>query len=441
MGTLPATSEAASSSFNRPPRAESADVAKIEARRKLLFEQMMDNPGNLDIAFEYAALSSQVGDLEGAIATLERMLIFAPGLPRLQLELGVLYFRLGAYATAQTYFQAAASGTDVPPQVREKVDEYLLAIERNSDGTALAGSVTAGLRYQSNANNGPGSQFVTLNGLDYVLSDSARKTGDVNAFMTGDFTGIFDLPRQGEQFKVNLRSYVEAYRDRHDLNLAYAELAAGPSYDLNRFGLEGHALDLYGIAGGGILSGDPLNSVFGAGALLGVRASTDVFYGLRGEYRHETYYNSADHPRLDEKSGDRFQAQFLSTYRLSSALSIGLSAIVDRFDAEVASNAYWQYGGVIGTSIDFESPLSALPGTWNFGLSTQVTARNYDEPDPMISNEAQSTTRWSVNLTQTIPLDRDWAALIQASYQTSWSNYDTSEFDNATISLGLRKVF
>jgi cytochrome c-type biogenesis protein CcmH/NrfG len=61
----------------------------IEARRQALLQQMLQDPSNLDVAFEYASLSSQVGDYEAAISTLERMLIFAPNTPRLQLELGI----------------------------------------------------------------------------------------------------------------------------------------------------------------------------------------------------------------------------------------------------------------------------------------------------------------------------------------------------------------
>ena len=68
----------------------------IEARRQALLRQMLQDPSNLDVAFEYASLSSQVGDYEAAISTLERMLIFAPNTPRLQLELGMLYYKLGA---------------------------------------------------------------------------------------------------------------------------------------------------------------------------------------------------------------------------------------------------------------------------------------------------------------------------------------------------------
>src|SRR5262245_27501977 len=63
---------------------------EIEARREALLRQMLANPSDLDVAFAYANRSSQVGDYEGAISALERMLIYAPNTPRLQLELGVL---------------------------------------------------------------------------------------------------------------------------------------------------------------------------------------------------------------------------------------------------------------------------------------------------------------------------------------------------------------
>jgi hypothetical protein len=35
---------------------------EVEARRDALLRQMLANPSNLDLAFEYATLSSQVGD-------------------------------------------------------------------------------------------------------------------------------------------------------------------------------------------------------------------------------------------------------------------------------------------------------------------------------------------------------------------------------------------
>ena len=75
---------------------------------------MLQDPSNLDVAFEYASLSSQVSDYEAAISTLERMLIFAPNTPRLQLELGILYYKLGSYEVARTYFAQVVANPSVP---------------------------------------------------------------------------------------------------------------------------------------------------------------------------------------------------------------------------------------------------------------------------------------------------------------------------------------
>lgn len=82
---------------------------EIEARRESLLKQMIARPNDLDLAFEYAQLSSQVGDYEGAISTLERMLIYSPNTPRLQLELGVLYT-----ASARTTWPAPISCRPLP---------------------------------------------------------------------------------------------------------------------------------------------------------------------------------------------------------------------------------------------------------------------------------------------------------------------------------------
>lgn len=432
---------AATPDYNRPPRASAQEVGRIEERRAALFQRMLDNPGDLDAAFEYAALSSQVGDLEGAIATLERMLIFSPGLPRLQLELGVLYFRLGAYETARTYFDAAVAAKDVPDEVRQKVGGYLLAIDRKGSGTGYGGSYSIGTRYQSNANSGPASSFVTLRGLGYELSDDATSAPDLNLFASGEIRSTFDLPAQGVEFRLNVQGHGEFYRDRTELNLGLLEVTAGPSFDLNRFGLEGHTLDLYGIGAAAVISSQPFLASYGAGVLLGARPTTDVYYGVRGEYRRETFFNSDDHPTMDEKSGDRLQLQLATSYRLTPSISVGLAGIADRFDAETAYNTYWQIGGVAGLSVDYASPIDTLPGAWNTALSSQLSRRVYDEADAMISTDPQETTKWAVTLIQTIPVKADLAAQIQAGYQRAWSNYDTSEFDNVFVSFGLKKVF
>ena len=69
------------------PTIRGADLDAAEAKRQVLFKQMLADPGNVELALQYADLSSQVGDLEGAISTLERLLIFAPKVAQLNYEL------------------------------------------------------------------------------------------------------------------------------------------------------------------------------------------------------------------------------------------------------------------------------------------------------------------------------------------------------------------
>jgi hypothetical protein len=62
------------------------ETSALEVRKDALFQQMLHDPGNLDAAFAYAEVSAQLGDYEAAVSALERMLLFNPDLPRVQLE-------------------------------------------------------------------------------------------------------------------------------------------------------------------------------------------------------------------------------------------------------------------------------------------------------------------------------------------------------------------
>ena len=108
---------------------------------------MLQDPSNLDVAFEYAALSSQVGDYEAAVSTLERMLIFAPNTPRLQLELGILYYRLGSYEVSRSYFAQVVANPNVPPEIAAKVRLYLQQLAIEAPWTLQVGAGGTNRRY------------------------------------------------------------------------------------------------------------------------------------------------------------------------------------------------------------------------------------------------------------------------------------------------------
>src|SRR5579862_3123626 len=104
--------------------------AELRAAADLLFKRMLVKPDDLDTAFRYSQIETKLGDYEAAIGALERMLFYNSNLPRVKLELGVLYFRLGSYDLAKGYFEDAIRGGDVPPEVKAQVAVYLTEINR-----------------------------------------------------------------------------------------------------------------------------------------------------------------------------------------------------------------------------------------------------------------------------------------------------------------------
>jgi tetratricopeptide (TPR) repeat protein len=114
---------------------EGEEAASLQAQKDALFQQMLSEPGNLDVTFAYADVSARLGDYEAAVSALERMLLFNPDLPRVQLELGALYYRMGSYDLARSYFERAATANP-PTEVRARVDQYLADIEKAELSTA-----------------------------------------------------------------------------------------------------------------------------------------------------------------------------------------------------------------------------------------------------------------------------------------------------------------
>src|SRR5262245_21642640 len=111
----------------QPAFAQGQDSPSPELKKQYdaAFEETLTKPGDLDVLFKYAGLANQMGDYEGAVSALERMLLINPDLPRVRLELGVLYYKLGSYEASRTYLETALKSPSLPADVKAKAEEYL----------------------------------------------------------------------------------------------------------------------------------------------------------------------------------------------------------------------------------------------------------------------------------------------------------------------------
>jgi len=417
------------------------DRAGIEAKRQQLFQQMLGDPSNLDLAFAYAALSEQVGDLEAAISTLERMLVFAPGLPRLQFELGVLYYRLGSWSTARSYFTTVMQQPVVPDDVRNQIGAYMAQIASREEGNQSFGEVGAGLRYQTNANAGPDSPFVDIGGIEFELDPGALGAEDTNAYVTARFHNSMDLASQGDRFDIDVSAYGALYREEHQLNTGVIDVKFGPNYNLAAIGIDNARLALHGDFGAAILSGDPYIASAGFGADFIATLDARTRLTLSAEARHEEYYDSDLRPNSSDRSGQRYTGGARIDYLVTPDVALFTLLDSTRTVAAVDYLSSWKVGASAGVIFSFKGPGDGN-APWSITTSAGVDREVADANDPVISPadaEAKNTGYLSAGLI--VPVGESFTLNSSITYSISESNYDLSNYDNTAVSVGVSKRF
>ncbi|WP_422102717.1 tetratricopeptide repeat protein [Vreelandella sp.] len=417
-------------------------TSDTRAQRAALFEQMMNDPADLDTAFRYAALATQAGELEAAIATLERMLIFAPGLPRLQLELGVLYYRLGAWQNARSYLEAALAADNVPVEVADRVEPLLAAISKRESPSRSATTLTFGLRHQSNANAGPTDRIITLNDLDFLLDDSARRRPGANLFASGRFEYSHDLPTQGDRFESHVLAFATRHEQLDEYNTLALDASTGVALDLGRFDMDDSELVLDTNVLGVMLDGEAYLVAPGLGLQLSKALEARWHLMLGSQFRYQDYRASSSRPVADERTGPLLQLSARLEYRPNQrvALYTGLSG--EQYEARSDFFSYHQAELLVGSLWRFLPPLGDSAAPWTLAAELGYIDRRYDQPDPVVSpTERQDAHETHARLGLTTPMNDRTALLWQIDHRNVESNYVLQDVSNTGVTLAISVSF
>ena len=420
--------------------ASNATLAELTSRRTALFQRMLDRPDDLDVAFAYAAISVRLGDIEGAISTLERMLIFAPDLARLQLELSLLYFRLNAYESARNYLERALA-QDLPGPVRERAEALLARIDASEDRNKLAAELRIGLRYQTNANRGPGSDTVTLNGLPFTLDATAREREDGNVFAAGKFHYARDLEGQGDTFDIDVIGYGAKQFEVSTVDTLNVETSIGPSFDLGRFDIDNTKLGVFAIGQAALLDQEFYLGAVGLGARLVSQLRPETGLVARAEWRHRMFQDIAVASTGSDRTGDQFTLGLTINHILRRDLLASFGGVLGRTTAREDHLAFDEQRVQAGLSRSFADPTGATEKAWIANITAGAVFRQYDAPDPVLNPTfEQVDDEFFVSATLTMPLkSAGWAAIAQVEYRDVQSTYDTNDHDNFAVTLALSR--
>lgn len=428
------------------------DRAALEARKQALFEQMLRNPNDLDATFAYADVAAKLGDNEAAIGALERMLLFNPNLPRVDLELGALFFRLGSFDAAQTYFEKALAANP-PPDVKERVETYLAQIAQQQSPEHFSGLLFVGAQYQSDANVAPGSSLINTLLLGPVtLQNQFVKQADENIFGTATLLYSHDFGNQsGDTFEVISTDFVNHYFRFDRLDLGLAEVTAGPRFNFPSpaDGINTASLKPYFILNEVGLGEKQYFYTYGGGFEATALLWEDLTLKANFEIREKRFANAPDRPLSTGFDGD----DKLVTIALTKPLLIFPSELsqlgveFDFLDQSTALSFYSNktYGGGASYRARYADPTGTLQFPWETSLFAGRLWSNYASPDPCCNTSPNPATpgasdrfdrRWRFGVSQIFKVSPDIAIAAQFQRDIVSSNLPIYAYTSNSVLVG-----
>ncbi len=426
-------------------RAESAYQASeqlrpLEPGEAVTYEDILQHPDDVDLNYRYAQTQVVAGDLRGAAATLERILLIAPDLARVRLLYAVVLYRLDNLNEAEREFRTV-SKLPMADSLREEVDFYLEQIALRRKPTRYFATLGGGLQWDSNRNAGPDGGEVLFLDTPFQLVQG-KKQSDFSGVMLAGLRAEHDLGFDaGHKLLGGLQVYGQKQVDVTDLDLMAISGEAGGLYRSPLADVEPGVYATYMNLGG-----ENYLSSLGTGFRADHRFSRalDVFSRFRFDYE---WFESLDRsPITDQRTGARVQGVVGASWTPLPIL---------RFDAAVggvsksADQDFYAYSG----------PLAFLSGTWLLGggqflLSTFTFEYDgYQGPEPIVSSRTRRDEIYVGGLTYGAPLGfllpflshsraiRDTLITANATYLNEQSTIENYQYDDWRFTVMYTKSF
>jgi hypothetical protein len=398
-----------------------------------LFPGILSRPSDLNNTLQYAAAAS-ADDIESAIGTYEQLLFYNPKLSRVRFELGVLYFRLGSYEMARSYFQSALQMSDITLELSERAQDLIAIIDKKLQVDQFTGYVQTGLAYQTNPGAGPGAQTVLASGRTFNSSFFSKP--DWNWFGAFGLNYVHDFENQnGDTFEASAVGYDAQEFSLHQFDVGVLELRAGPRFGIPT-GNPNTSLSIkpYLVATGALLADAPYYGGLGGGLTLHTNLG-NVALDPYAELVQQSFRNSSFYPLASGLSGT------LSTYGLqaSGPVSNGLTW-QSRIGFGHASDHFGPYSYDVYAA-DLWLPWTfSLPGDgrlWTLIPSAGVSRWLYAAPDPNIDPTiTPRTTEWRVGLGLDIPIWKQVVIGTLVQYRADQSNVSAFTMRDLSVSAG-----
>lgn len=394
------------------PSAESSERERVEetARQaelrraeegsaRVSYADVLQRPDDLELNYHFAKTQVADGDLKGAAATLERILMINPALPKVHLFYAIVLYRLDNLREALRELETIRK-LDMPAELKEEVETYVERIQKSLRRTNWTGTAGVGFQFDDNRNASPSSGKKLFASVPLTLTSGQRRSDFSALFLLG--IGVeHDLGLQaGHKVFANLNYYRAEQTLVDSLDLQVYNGNVGAKLNGGRSGLWKLSLPFDHLR----LSQQTFLRTYGLKAEWEKRLNNK--WGLYAQWlgsRHD-YVKTKEVPTALERTGNLYSMEYGVNYSPAPAhrLSAGLG-----YARQLAFKDYYRYDRHL-----LSAKHAWLLGKGRFLLtSLAVQSDDYDAPDSAVSSERRHDDTIRAGSTFGYPLGNLWKPL------------------------------
>jgi hypothetical protein len=383
-----------------PTISDPKELSAALQQKEEVFKQLFKDPTNLSLLFKYANLSIMVGDLEGAIGVFEQMLIYDSELPRIRLELGVLYFRLGAFALANNYLKSVKE-YNPPPEVEARVDQFLEAIVSAEEPFQWQQTLSIGFKRTTNGNSGINADFIEIGDFLLDVDPESQRQSDRSSLFNYSLSIDQDLSHpRGD----NIQYFFSYGADRLDTFKQF-DVQSNVFSVRRNFNLDENFFSFFNLE-------DPvfapnmnlLRVVLNRQEILrSGRISLDYSGQLdNGSSMLFTYYREEKIFRSGRQKNGRINGvSFGQSYVWAGSQALyGYRVILENYRASAGYEFYENYG----LELSYSQPLGE---NWQFSSKYSYQDKSHDDEYPLFGARHDQAESWRFNMLR--PMGACWS--------------------------------
>jgi tetratricopeptide (TPR) repeat protein len=424
-----------------PGQLRAQEVAASPAERDRIFAELLKDPTNADLNLRYAQISAKLGDVEGAIATLDRLLLINPDLTAARVQLGLLYTQIGSYDMARGYLQPVADQPDAPADIRAEAQQGLALANKLTSPHQYSLTLFFGVQSQTDPGAAPGGPVFLLSGVNTVLNNQFAKHADVDLFGQGVGSYSYDFQnRHGDKLELGVLGYASFFARQRALNLADGKFTLGPRLGLDRIGLDGGTFKAYGLGEYVELGESPYYRGYGGGLEYDQRLNeggTRLVVAYEGEWQN--YDSSNFYPTAGELTGrlDQYAVGVTQPIPIGIGSSVGLAGTYNRDNTRESFYNNDDYAVVASATIGYDAGSLSFGLPWVTSLSMTRHYIGYDGADPSVSKSiVRGDRRWQYSITQAVPVTNQVSVVGQLFRDVLSSNIHNYTYNNTSVLIG-----